>query len=158
MHHEAPASSSVHTPCPAPGPVLEPSGLLLSLPASCCPAGWPSPQVHSHSVANLEAYLFEVQLPLRGARRAPVPGGVAQRELQSRALGCIMPACVTRDLYYLEDRCLATGQSQLERMGSGPSSPCLPQRNMPARCYSPTLSQWWASTAFPGRVKADPGR
>lgn len=145
----------------SPQDFLSVSQLPAALSPSC-PAGWPGPQAHSNSVANLEAYLFEVQLPLQGARRALVPGGVAQREFQSRALGCIVPACLTRDLYYLEDRlglsvCLATGQSQLERMGSGLSSPCLPQRNTPTRCYSPTLSQWWASTVFPGTVKADPG-
>ena len=64
-----------------------------------------------------------------------------------------------RSLYYLADRCLATGDSQLERTdwshpahashrGCFTPHPASYQRSAPTQCYSPTLSQLWAFTAF----------
>lgn len=64
-----------------------------------------------------------------------------------------------RSLYSLANRCLATGQSQLERTewshpahashrGCFTPHPASHQRNAPTQCYSLTLSQLWACTAF----------
>lgn len=172
MCQEAPTPP--HSPLPAPAQPQSCQGFLLvsELPAALspsCPAGWPCPNPTAIHWPILKATCLKSSCLCREPGKVPVPGWVAWRESQSWALSCILPASLTRDLYYLADRCLATGQSQLERTDQGHPAhaslggcfsprPASNQRSTPTQCYSPTLSQLWACTVFPGMVKAAPGR